>query len=88
MPKNQKHEWHDTDGDERTYHRALHFGGRWQFFTQDPESKAWIEHENVEKDYLERLYEVLFNKYQRKRCAWKLVTSIGKLIGKDPTELR
>lgn len=87
MPKNQRHEWHETTGEDRVYHRALHFGGRWQFFTQDAETKEWIEHENVSKDYLERLYDVLHNKYRRKRCAYKLVLSIGKMLGKNPGDI-
>lgn len=44
--------------------------GSWETI-QEPTTEDW-----------ERLRDILWNKYQRKRCPLKLVTSIDKILGR------
>ena len=48
--------------------------------------EEWINHDPIPDELLEKLRDVVFNKYQRGRCAWKLVAGLDKLLGRDPVD--
>ena len=86
----EKHQWTETsdDGTEILF-RASHFGGNWNMGSQpqtfgrgDDEQPEWTYYDPIPLDLLQRLRTVLFNKYQRKRCPWKLIEKLDKQIAK------
>lgn len=88
MQRQQIHEWKvDTDEGQRIY-KAVYHSKEWSMRTAMKGSRrepaVWEDIEEIKDEHWEALREVLFNKYQRKRCPWKLVESIDKKLGKDP----
>ena len=83
----QNHTWRERDEEGGlTFFKATHHGGRWTLASQEKEEDEWTKHDPIPEDLLEKLRDVLFKKYQRGRCAWKLVTGIDKLLGRDPVD--
>ncbi|GAA5496580.1 hypothetical protein SAMN02745181_0829 [Rubritalea squalenifaciens DSM 18772] len=86
----QKHEWKvETDEGTRLY-RAVHHAKEWVFFTGMKGSrreKTELEKmEEVDEDVWVMLRNVLFRKYQRRRCSWKLIEQIDKRLGREPED--
>ena len=42
--------------------------------------------EEVDEDVWVMLRNVLFRKYQRRRCSWKLIEQIDKRLGREPED--
>ncbi len=89
----EKHQWQDDSGEFAILYRAEHFGGNWTFSSQEQvggrgDDKAdWIRlEEPVDMEHLHKLRAVLWNKYQRKRCPWKLIDKLDKVIAKREEE--
>ncbi len=78
----QRHQWRENDGDETRFWRADHHGGRWTLFERDDEDERWVKIDPIKVEHWEALREVLWNKYQRKRCSWNLIAKIDKRLGK------
>ncbi len=86
MQRQQRHEWKvDTEEGLRIY-RAVFHAKDWRFSTAmkgrraTPSEWEYIDDPTVE--HWKGLRETLFNKYQRKRCPWKLIEDIDKLLAK------
>ena len=79
----QRHEWHETDGEERHSWRADHHGGRWKFSQKPPGEDHWQAIKEPTKDHWLGLREVLWRKYQRNRISYSLIKKIDRLLGDD-----
>lgn len=79
----QRHQWHEDEGEGRVYYRATYHAGEWRLSSQPDGEEVWTEHDPIPVELLQRLREVVWNKYQRKRCPYKLVEKIDKMLGKD-----
>lgn len=82
----QKHSWREKDDEGTTFFKATHHGGRWTMASQQKGEDEWTRYDPIPHELLEKLREVVFNKYQRGRCAWKLVAGLDKQLGRDSTE--
>lgn len=87
MPSKERHEWReDTEEGVRLY-KAVFFAREWRFATAMKGSRRdrpeWEDIEEVTEELWEKLRDVLFRKYQRKRCSWKLIESVDKKLGRD-----
>ncbi len=82
----QNHTWRERDEEGVTFYKAIHHGGRWSLNSQRKGDEGWEKHEPIPDELLEKLREVVFNKYQRGRCGWKLVAGVDKLLGRDPVD--
>lgn len=76
----QKHQWREQTEDGIRFYRAQHHGGRWTMLTQLKGEEDWEELEGPAREDWEKLREVLWNKYQRKRCPWELVDGIDRRL--------
>lgn len=90
MQIQQRHEWKvDTDEGLRLY-RGIYHAKKWKFTTAMKGTRAnppvWESIEEVTAEHWEALRDVLFRKYQRKRCPWKLIEDIDKKLGKSGEE--
>ncbi len=86
----ERHEWReDTEEGTRIY-KAVLFAREWRFATAMKGSRRarpeWEDIIEVTTEHWEKLREVLFRKYQRKRCPWKYIEAIDKKLGRDPQE--
>lgn len=79
----QKHQWRDGLGEDQVLFRATHHAGRWELYSQLKGDEAWTHYDPIPKEHLEKLRELIWNKYQRGRCPHKFITQIDKLLGKD-----
>ena len=79
----QKHQWREEDENGKMMFRATYHAGEWKLYTQMKGDEEWDHHDPISVELLEKLREVMWNKYQRGRCPHKLVTKIDKMLGKD-----
>ena len=81
-----KHTWRERDEEGLTFYRAEHHGGKWRVSSQRKGEEEWTYYDTPPEEILEGLRDIVFNKYQRGRCGWKLVAGIDKLLGRDSEE--
>ena len=79
----QKHHWREEDENGKEYFRATYHAGMWKLYSQMKEEDEWTHHDPIPDHLLEKLRDVIWNKYQRGRCPHKLITKIDKMLGKD-----
>jgi hypothetical protein len=77
-----KHQWREESEEGTRYWRANYHGGRFELLTKVGEDERWEKLTPPKKEHWEALREVLWRKYQRKRCPWNLVAKVDKLIEK------
>lgn len=76
----QKHQWREQTEEGVRFFRALYHGSRWQLMTQLKGDEEWEEQEVLTREDWEKLREVLWNKYQRKRCPWEMIEKIDRRL--------
>lgn len=79
----QKHEWREDTEEGYRYYRALYHAGRWNFSTTLKDDYDWTEDIEVGQEVWGQLREILWAKYQRRRCTWKIVESVDKVLKKE-----
>src|SRR5210317_1468200 len=75
-----RHQWRETGDDGMRYYRAVYHGGRWTISSQLKDEEEWTPHDPPDLELWRNLRDVLWRKYQRKRCPWKMVEEIDKLL--------
>ncbi|MCB1228984.1 MAG: hypothetical protein KDN19_01885 [Verrucomicrobiae bacterium] len=82
-----KHEWHEKteDGDVR-YVRACFHAGRWTFEDTLKSEEEWHAHDRLPLGDLEKLRDLIWNKYQRGRVPHGHVKFVDKLIAEAKKE--
>ena len=61
-------------------YRADYHGGRWTLESQLKGDEGWARHDPLTPADWRMLREVLWRKYQRKRCPWGLIARIDRLL--------
>jgi len=79
----QKHEWREEDENGKTYFRGMYHAGQWTLASQLKDEEEWTHYDPIPMELLEKLREIMWNKYQRGRCPHKLVTKIDRMMGKE-----
>lgn len=84
----QIHEWREeTDEGTRVY-KAVYHSKDWRIATSIKvgrrDKPEWEDLDPIPDTVWETLRDVLFRKYQRKRCPWKLIEDIDKKLGREP----
>ncbi len=92
MPSKERHEWReDTEEGTRIY-KAVLFAREWRFASALKGSRRarpdWVDIDDVTDELWVALREVLFRKYQRKRCPWKLIADIDKRLGNEVDDIK
>lgn len=76
----KRHEWRDDGEGGMCQYRATHHAGRWEFHTLLESDEDWVLHDPIPVEYLRRLREVLFRKYQRRRVPFEQIEQIDQMI--------
>lgn len=85
----QRHEWKVETDEGTMVYRGTYYGGEWFFMSMlkgrrsEGREMQPMDDEDVTDEIWESLREVLFNKYQRKRCKWQMVVEIDKRLGRE-----
>lgn len=79
----QKHQWREENEEGKMIFRATYHADEWKMYSQIKDEEEWEHHDPIPVELLEKLREVMWNKYQRGRCPHKLVTKIDQMLGKD-----
>ena len=62
--------------------RAKYEGGRFELYRKEGSDEEWEKLDPPSVADWEALRDVLWRKYQRKRCPWNLVAKVDKILGK------
>lgn len=76
----QRHEWRVSEGDRTDYWRADHHGGRWMMSEKLDGADHWTKLDPPRREHYQALREVLWDKYQRKRCSFSLIKKLDKML--------
>ena len=76
----QRHQWREQTEEGILIYRAEYHASRWCLMTQLKGAEEWDMKEELAREDWEKLREVLWNKYQRKRCPWELVDKIDQRL--------
>lgn len=82
----ESHEWSERTEEGKRYFRATHHGNRWTILTTLKTDPDWekLELEQVPEELWRALRDVVWRKYQRKRCPWERVADIDRILGEEP----
>lgn len=78
----QRHTWRENSAEGLRFFRASHHAGTWTLQSQSKGEEEWTTHDPIAVEEWRALREVLWRKYQRGRCPWKLIEKIDRLL--DP----
>ena len=83
------HTWKERTEEGTLVYRACHHAGKWKLECAPKVGRA--ERDDVEWEHVEltrahwvTLRDVLWRKYQRKRCPWRFIETIDKLLEEMP----
>lgn len=81
----ESHTWREKTEEGTMFYKANHHAGRWTLertLKVGRSERDDAEWEPVEftREYWVTLRDVLWRKYQRKRCPWRLIEKIDKLL--------
>ncbi|MGD7654005.1 MAG: hypothetical protein ACQCXQ_12370 [Verrucomicrobiales bacterium] len=83
----ESHEWKEITDEGKRFYRANFFRGEWTMLTATQRRNAdWETVDDPPKELWIKLRELVWNKYQRKRCPWERVVSIDRILGNDHEE--
>ena len=75
-----KHEWRERGDDGLRFYRAEHHSRHWKISSRLKDEEEWTDHEPINNELWRQLRDVLWRKYQRKRCPWEHVDQIDKIL--------
>lgn len=85
------HTWKERTEEGTLVYRACHHASKWKLECAPKVGRA--ERDDVEWEHVEftrahwvTLRDVLWSKYQRKRCPWRFIEAIDKLLEDMPEE--
>lgn len=82
----ESHEWNEHTEEGKRYFRATHHAGGWTILTTLKTDPDWqrLEAGEVPEEVWRALRDVVWRKYQRKRCPWERVAELDKILGEEP----
>ncbi|MEG0025277.1 MAG: hypothetical protein RR553_07135 [Akkermansia sp.] len=87
----EAHTWKERTDEGTIFYRACHYAGKWTLESAPKVGRAEkddVEWTSVEwtRDLWITLRDLLWRKYQRKRCPWHFIEEIDKLLEDMPQE--
>ena len=76
----QRHSWRENTEDGIRFFRASYHSSKWTLQSQFKGEAEWQSHDPMSEQEWRKLRDVLWRKYQRRRCPWELVERIDKLL--------
>jgi transposase len=83
----EAHTWKERTEDGTIIYRACHYAGQWKLETCPKLGRAFKDEEEwtpveMTREHRETLRDILWRKYQRKRCPWEMIEKIDKRLEK------
>ncbi len=83
----ESHEWNLNEEDGKRYYRGNYMSGRWTILTtQQKRNPVWDRLENPPMEVWAELRDIVWKKYQRKRCPWERVAELDRILGVENPE--
>ena len=83
----ESHEWSENTDEGKRFYRGNFQGGRWTILTtQQKRDPVWDKVEQPSEDIWRELRDIVWKKYQRKRCPWERVAELDRMLGDTPAE--
>jgi hypothetical protein len=82
----EQHRWRERTDDGLRFFRADHHAGRWTIWSQLKGDPDWTRHDPIPDELWRTLRDVLWRKYQRRRCPWEMVDAIDRLLEPPPDQ--
>lgn len=79
----ESHEWRENTEEGTRFWRATRHAGRWTMQTTLKKDPDWEPIDPIPRELWEKLREILWRKYQRKRCPWEHIAKIDKILEDD-----
>ena len=76
----QRHTWRERSEEGLRLFRASYHAGHWKLESQLKGEEDWTAHDPMTAPEWRELREVLWKKYQRRRCPWELIERIDKRL--------
>ncbi len=87
MAGHERHDWNEETEEGVRLYKAVYFAKEWRFATSMKGSRRdpadWRDIHDVTTEHWQALRDILFRKYQRKRCPWKFIEAIDKKLGRE-----
>lgn len=82
----EDHTWRERDEEGgKVYFKASHHASRWTLYRTTDDEPDWSQIP-FQRDHWVTLRDVLWRKYQRKRCPWKMIEKIDKMLADWPED--
>jgi hypothetical protein len=79
------HEWFETTEEGKVFYRGNYQGGKWTVMTTTQKrNPTWTDLKPPSEAVWRELRDVVWKKYQRKRCPWDRVADLDKMLGDEP----
>jgi hypothetical protein len=77
----KKHDWRETtlEGETQMFRATVH-AARWEFFTKMKGDESWQRQDPAPLSQIVGIRDIMWNKYQRGRVAWKAVEQLDKMV--------
>ena len=83
----ESHEWNLNAEDGKRYYRGNYMSGRWTILTtQQKRNPTWDRLDNPPMEVWAELRDIVWKKYQRKRCPWERVAELDRILGGESQE--
>jgi hypothetical protein len=83
----ESHEWFENTAEGKVFFRANYIGGRWTIMTTTQKREpTWTDLREVPEPVWRELRDIVWKKYQRKRCPWERVADLDRILGDEPPE--
>jgi hypothetical protein len=81
----ESHEWFETTEEGKVFYRGNYQGGKWTVMTTTQKrNPTWTDLKPPSEAVWRELRDVVWKKYQRKRCPWDRVADLDKMLGDEP----
>lgn len=81
----ESHEWFENTDEGKVFYRANYLGIRWTIMTTtEKRNPTWTDLKPPSEEVWRALRDVVWKKYQRKRCPWERVADLDKILGDEP----
>lgn len=82
----EAHEWNERTEEGKRFFRANFHGNEWRIITTLKTDPDWEILDEPPEEVWRALRDIVWKKYQRKRCPWERVASIDKILGDEVPE--
>jgi hypothetical protein len=82
----EKHEWREREEEGLVYFKATYHAGRWNLYRQPKNAEDWDEIVPIPREHWEKIRDILWRKYQRKRGTYKFIEEIDKRLAAEDEE--